>query len=94
MRQSVSRFRSVRIQRVHTVIRFLPFGVSTIIWCRLGFIFFGVRALIYIRSWATFLPNTVVFPQISQRKSVPSFPGLCFGLCFQYKGRVWGPQAL
>ena len=45
MRQSVSRFRSVRIQRVHAVIRFLPFGVSTVIWCRLGFIFFGVRAL-------------------------------------------------
>ena len=35
--------------------------------CRLGLIFLGVRPPTYILSWATLFPNTVVFPQISQR---------------------------
>ena len=61
------RFLIVHIQRVQTTMRFFPAGVSTIIWCRFGFTFLGVRAFIYIRSWATFFPNTVVFPHISQR---------------------------
>ena len=59
--------RNVRIQRVQTVIFFLPFGVSRCTVCRLGFTFLGVLPLTYILSWATLFPNTVVFPQISQR---------------------------
>lgn len=45
--------------------------------CRLGLIFLGFRPLMYILSWATLFPKTVVFPQISQRKNAfpPSFSG-------------------
>lgn len=57
----------VRIQRVHTVICLTPPGVCIFILCRFGLIFLGVRLLIYILSWATLFPKTVVFPQISQR---------------------------
>lgn len=57
----------VRIQRVHTVICLAPPGVCIFILCRFGLIFLGDRRLIYILSWATLFPKTVVFPQISQR---------------------------
>ena len=61
------------MQRVHTVSFFLPVGVSMCMVCRLGLIFLGFLPLIYILSWATLFPKTVVFPQSSQRKELPSF---------------------
>lgn len=65
----------VRIQRVQTVIFFLPPGVSRVMVWRLGLIFLGDLPAIYIRLWATLFPNTVVFPQISQRNESASSPG-------------------
>lgn len=60
----------VRMQRVQTVIRFFPPGPSTVMRCRFGLIFLGVRPAMYMRLWATLFPNTVVFPQISQRNGI------------------------